>query len=849
MRLARKQIQRMVAGLGACLALCTLASQAPAAQSALAPEPARRVADSIWRTAVLDLRLRDEPLEADYRLAGRLLDLAQLYAPEDGSLARERVEAWYQAGDLERVIDACRDVLRNDPGDTVAQLRLFTSQISRLNTAQQRLSVYERILGPDGATIDPSVRSRLALDAALLLRERGDTKGFIDRLSMATGLDSTNKEAAALAATYFASRATSQSELLELYSNLLYADPFDPAIYTTIAQILADVGSYTQARRFYDLSVILSYAEGISPGIDVAVEQLVLKWHTDGPESVVKELNVSILTQRDSARRTIQELDKQGIPSTGVTPPSEIRLPIPLEQIRLLAANAAGDTATVESSAVDLATSVDKLIENMTAQVTAGMVSAAEVNDLASNTVSELLLVTSLANAQTEPMRAAMSGFLGRRDISVSVREQLAPWVDFGAGEYQRALEKFEALAGRSQTVDVGLALCHEALGRPERADELFRRVIVANRLSPVSTWARARRMGTGALWGDDTSSVAQASTRIAQSVPDWLDRMIKETRSFMILSAEALPTDPSTPERPVIRLVLRNTATLALAVGPDRSVNSRMLVSPKLEFGLVSRPELQLPEVVNIDRRLRLRQGEALELRIWPENGYSGWLAETFAARTVRSRWGLIQGFRLGSGSMYVPGAMCLATQTGQYTRNPQFPAASAQELIEQAAGFGSLGVNGWYALSARVRGAALLPGDQGGLSQPDLETVASALKDAYPNLAPPARMVLLAGLPHGRQSPTFSTFDQSVQSEQHEHALMLALITRASSPDSPLLQRAEASETNALREVARIVRARLERNEPLFATVGPGLEAMAGPGIRAAGVKVAPETDEQRR
>ncbi|MEA5557615.1 hypothetical protein [Nodularia spumigena] len=798
---------------------------------------------------MLDLRLRDEPLERDYRLVGRLLDLAQLYAPEDGGLARERVEAWYQAGDLERVIDACRDVLRNDPSDTVAQLRLFTSQISRLNTAQQRLSVYERILGPDGATIDPSVRSRLALDAALLLRERGDTQGFVDRLSMATGLDSTNKEAAALAATYYASRATSQSELLELYSNLLYADPFDPAIYTTIAQILADVGSYTQARRFYDLSVILSYAEGISPGIDVAVEQLVLKWHTDGPESIVKELNVSILTQRDSARRTIESLDKQGIPSTGVTPPSDIRLPIPLEQIRLLAANASGDEATVQSSAADLETSVDKLIENLTAQVTAGMMSTEDVTELASNAISELLLVTSLAGVQSDAMRAAMTSFLARRDVSVNVREQLAPWVDFRAGEYQRALEKFEALSGRSQAVDVGLALCHEALGRADRADELLRQVVESNRLSAVSTWARAKRMGTGGTWGDDPSDVARASTLIARGVPDWLDRMIRETRSFMILSAEAVPTDPSTPERPVIRLVLRNTAALALAVGPDRSVNSRMLVSPKLEFGLASRPDLQLPEVVNIDRRLRLGQGEALELRIWPENGYSGWLAETYAARTVRARWGLIQGFRLGSGSMYVPGAMSLATQTGQYTRNPLFPASNAAELMEQIAGLGSLGVNSWYALSARVRGAALLPSELGGLSQPELEAIAVALKDAYPALASPARIVLLAGLPHGRQSPMFNVFDKGVESERDEHAIMLALITRVSTPDNPLLAYAESSPGNALREVARVVRSRLENGEPHFANVGPGLEAMAGPGIRAAGVKVAPETDEQRR
>src|SRR5690606_22072900 len=118
------------------------------------------------------------------------------------------LEAWYAAGDEAKVIEVTREIIRLDPSDTVAQLRLISDRISRYQSVEERQTAFDRLLGESGGAIDPSVRSRLALDDALLARELGDEQRFVERLSMATQLDSSNKPAAVLAATYALERLT-----------------------------------------------------------------------------------------------------------------------------------------------------------------------------------------------------------------------------------------------------------------------------------------------------------------------------------------------------------------------------------------------------------------------------------------------------------------------------------------------------------------------------------------------------------------------------------------------------------------------------------------------------------------
>ena len=66
------------------------------------------------------------------------------------------------------------------------------------------------------------MRSRLALDAALLERERGDSAAFARRLRQSATLDESNKEAASLVAQYYAPQLTDPLGELNLQIKLLF---------------------------------------------------------------------------------------------------------------------------------------------------------------------------------------------------------------------------------------------------------------------------------------------------------------------------------------------------------------------------------------------------------------------------------------------------------------------------------------------------------------------------------------------------------------------------------------------------------------------------------------------------
>lgn len=802
--------------------------------------PSRLAADALWRTAVLDLRLREEPLERDYRIAGHLLDAAQEWAVDDAAIARERVEAWFQVGDNERVIAACRDILRVDPLDTVAQLRLITAQISRQQTAEERLATYERFLGPSGAALDPSVRSRLALDAALLLRERGDTDAFLDRLTLALGLDPTNKQAAALAETVYAGDRSDPAGRLELLSNLLFADPLDASVHRSMAILLGHTGAYTQSARFYISAVALMYAAKVSPPTQVGVDQLILKWHMEGPKAAVDELNLAILTQRDIAKRTIEQLDRQGIPSTGVTPPAELRLPIALEQIRLLAADACGDLETRARAASDLGKSVEKILTTLQAQGAAGMIGIDVAMESAATAIAELLIVTAIGNEQSEGMREAMLKFLQQENVDVGYREQLFPWVDLRDGKFTDAETKFLAQPQTSMT-QLGIALCRQGLGREAEAMEIFKQVAAAGRMSVMGAWARARVLGRTGAWGDEPTEDAKVCTAVASGVPQWVDRMVREPRSFISLAAELIDRDG----RHSLKIVLRNLSPLPLAVGPESPLNSRMLASPNLEVGMRSWATRVLPEVLDTDRRLRLLQGEAIELEVWPDLGYSGWLAETQCLQTVRMRWGVLQGFISGTTQTYEPGPMCLATQSEQIVSPPIKTAATTDEL---AAWFQSVGGTDGTdekdvrAAAIRFRAAAILDAGAGGIPETDIARLAEVLATRYPALASDSRIVIIAHAPHARQNPAMAALDRAIEAEQDAGVLAAALVTRVVDASSPLLARARESQDPVLRDLAAQIELRIAEQDPLYAKIGPGLEPIAGPGAAVGGGTATP-------
>ena len=126
----------------------------------------------VRRAAILDLRLHESPAPIDYELTANLLSIASDLDPTNAEYARDMAQASWLAGDQSLMLEATRRVIKIDPKDSVAQLRLISAKINEKQTLEERKALYDRFLSDAGKSIDPSVRSRLALDAALLDQAR-----------------------------------------------------------------------------------------------------------------------------------------------------------------------------------------------------------------------------------------------------------------------------------------------------------------------------------------------------------------------------------------------------------------------------------------------------------------------------------------------------------------------------------------------------------------------------------------------------------------------------------------------------------------------------------------------------
>ena len=241
----------------------------------------------------------------------------------------------------------------------MAQLRLISETIGRKQTVGERLAMYARFTS--SKSIDASVRSRLATDAAMLCRESDDPKAFREYLRLATTLDSTNKEAAILALELFVQEHPEDPPgRMELMSNLLLADPLDPMVYLSMASELADHGCFEQADRMHDNARRLLKKTGGRITEEQEVEALVLEWQVDGPAKVLSRINSNLAKQRgDVERYNTQIRDKHVGVVDDVGEAEDVRLSVDTEKVRLSTAIASENAEAAKASLRDLTRSCD----------------------------------------------------------------------------------------------------------------------------------------------------------------------------------------------------------------------------------------------------------------------------------------------------------------------------------------------------------------------------------------------------------------------------------------------------------------------------------------------------------
>ncbi|MEL6498337.1 MAG: hypothetical protein AAGJ54_05250 [Planctomycetota bacterium] len=788
-------------------ALLSFAAAAPLGfgLAAAQPEPLGDdyIGRQIARVAIIDYRLQADPGPDDARAGAMMLELAAEFRPEDPILLRYLVEAYRSAGDERSLIDATKRLYDVDPGDEVAQLRLISWHISRRQTVEGRLAAYGEWLDGRGAEHledFPAVASRLALDAALLYRETGDEQAFLGRLAQATRLDSTNKEAAALAAAVFAQRSDDPVARLEFAINLLLADPVDPNLHLSIAEQLAAFGVFDQSRRFFNNANRLYRLSGANADTPAMISALVaLDWYTVGPRAILQAYETQLRTRRAAAKRRIDQLQELGQPTQDEVQPEDVRLDIERERFRLHAAVAVDDRIAAERSIADLDATTQPVLERLSNRLEAtGDEDRQERLAIVRQGLQygvATIVARLLADVDTRSAQASIDALVGAWGQMLGGQADLL----YAAARYRndnnpgQAVVELEPFAQQTALGAYFYASALAEIGRTEEAIEQFQRTADAAPIAAIGVLASAQ---AERLRGQPASPPvnADAIRSVAEAVPAWIDQVTAGPRNYMRLSARVESPITAATGETILAIEMRNLLPKPIGVGGDRPVGTRMAISPDVDVASHQLRGQVNPEVIDAHRKLRLEPGEASSIRVWPDAGTMSLLTETKAGHRVRARFNVLQSFVVNNGP-FQRGPLSLTAESPLISRTPLpetiIPADELIRYVQTAEESDLL----TFLPACR---AALADADfpSGQMETADAEALARVLADRYPRLSRRLRAAVIAIMPPLSVRPELATLDQTVVGETDQALQRFALLTRAVNTSIPELVAAAASD-----------------------------------------------------
>ncbi len=785
-------------------------------------------ADALEIISGLSLSIPTPPGPDDYAYAAQLLSIAMDLDPSDPDLARSLVLATWSSGDHQGVIDATRKVVQLDPQDTVAQLRLISSIINDKQTVEERLALYERFVSDDASLIDPSVRSRLMLDAALLERERGNDTEFVVKLRKAARLDSTHKEAQSLLAQTVGARTEDNAALMRLQLRVFYADPLDPHVHFALAKLCALEGATDSAWRFLNNGIrIFQIDQGKTPP-SLREQQLSLLWQYEGPQSILDQLNPNLEDERAVLQAQIDKRIEDNEPIDDLDDPRDIRYEAGIDRIRLLAAHILGDQETIDSTLADLERGLFKVNEQITEKLKERGADRIALLRSYLKEIVTLQTYRAIVGVDSEIIKADVDRIVERAPDFAPIFKPFEPFSMFAEGQYELARETASTKLSQSASRDLLIALCSDKLGDTERAIEEYLQLTRTYPLQAAGSIGRSRLTELKPDL-DQTTEAGKEMSRLEKDIPVWIDEMITRPENTMRLTMRPGASAFSAIEPASVSVSIQNLTSIPLALGPANPIDSNLLIVPGFREHTDYFTGTPKARVIDMGRKLRLKPLETVTVTTDPDSVQTKWLMRTQPAATIRQRWRALQGFKalpIG-GLINSPFALTAETQIVERRRIDSI-AEPVEDIIAAIRSGDS------RAMELAVAGASAIlyePRRRPELTKSDLEDITQACWERYERESPATRAWLLATLPTKAASPTIRDFDQRVSESLTAASLAgdpidtaelaAALATRADDANSPLIEVALTHDDPRIRSIAAYLHQRLNDIQRVYATI----------------------------
>lgn len=542
-----------------------------------------------------------------------VLDLVQELRPQDVDDQRTRLLLASLREDESRRLEALARLRRLDPASDVLVLADLEARIDRIGTVPERLSFYERIVRRE-VGLPATVRSRLALDAALLANRAGDTATFARFLAEAASLDASNRGAAAIAAGYFRLHARDAREEAELLINLFLADPVDPTTPGMLAELALRHGAYAAAARFLDLqrrTYITSGAALGRPGgglvpNDLIADLAIARWglgDLDGATRLIREQQRRL----DEEARRIRSAED---PDLAIDARSRIRASLgpALETtlaVLLLRAGAPDGRAAAATAVQTIANAAEEAPDG-----------SAEAHHQA-RAAEEAALTALWLGIDAEAATALLTERLAAPDVAPETRARWEGWIALRRDAAAEALLAFGTLGDDDVIAHVGRGRALERLDRPRDAAHAY---LAAARSKPGSL--------PGVAAADDLMRLIGARAPISRmtsdlealvaTVPSTYDRVLERPTDLLQVRLHARHATLTPGDLIAFDLELENIGVAPLAIHPEGPVRPQVVIELESGFGSAGiRPEGLPALVIDIDHRLSLAPRNPLRIPI----------------------------------------------------------------------------------------------------------------------------------------------------------------------------------------------------------------------------------------
>ncbi|MBC8203112.1 MAG: hypothetical protein H8E91_04715 [Planctomycetes bacterium] len=596
-------------------------------QDVLQKSAAQHLSEEILRVA--RTALQTEPLDVEGINVGvALIETAAEMNPDNPSVWRAWIEMAAISDDPVMHQRGVKELLRLYPDETPLQLARLRDAIDTLNTASERVALYEQLLSPEGQqNLNQHVASRLAFDSAMLQRQLGDKQQFARWLAESVALDPYFTSATAVAVGFFGDESADAYRRVELLTSLMLANMRDVTTQVSLAELLMSYGAYEAASRIYDIALADNAGNPAVVNNNLLSDMVMSHWGARDIESALKIIAARQRTADEKFRKTVREQQPR------VTPLELARVHSPLAPKLATMKAAIYSGLKKEEAEWSLRQALDSFASILLAAGNQPDTPNKEV--LFKENCLQAAWISVWLGDLTEDSEKFIAMAESRSEVSKSKKDLIEGWISLRLGSVDAAEKTFLSLSDKNDAAVVGLALVRLAQGKKRESAKMFLQVARDSAGTLLGIWSRnqlEKILGQQVVAREDT---AQLESMI-DAIPAAIDRYATDPTTTLNIRATAL-TKNLRPYQPIlVEVELSNNGMLPMQIAQQGPIQPTVLLEAEAQVvGLTINN--RIPIIVPIDRKLILQPRERFTVTVDLRNYWVG---------SVFNEWATSGGF-----------------------------------------------------------------------------------------------------------------------------------------------------------------------------------------------------------